>query len=189
VKTLHRPLRVWPAQRADGQQAWRPTAHLGLRCSGDAGLLDAPVDLVVSGINPNANPATMSPKRDGHAAMDMAISGLPAWRCPNSEYDKRALDDRPPGQLPSWPRPDGLPLPCGTFLNINIRTCHAEIAASRSPARVCAYRDAWCGAAIRAIALLLIGGRCRPISDPAPISGRCRRLHSVPSSGPDCTSC
>lgn len=56
VKTLNRPLRVKPATLADGSRA--------LACDGAPsdcvalalmGVIDAPIDMVVSGINPNAN--------------------------------------------------------------------------------------------------------------------------------------
>jgi 5'-nucleotidase len=150
VKTLHRPLRVWPALRADGQQALAtdgaPSDCVALAM---LGLLDAPVDLVVSGINPNANLGhDVTYSGTVTAAMEAAISGLPALAVSLDapEYDKRALDyedaARAAARLAQALTAHSLPR--GTFLNINIpHLPYAEIRGvqiTRQGLRV--YRDA-----------------------------------------------
>ena len=56
VKTMHRPLRVKPAKLADGSEALAsdgaPSDCVALALMG---VIEKPIDLVVSGINPNAN--------------------------------------------------------------------------------------------------------------------------------------
>ncbi|MFZ3070179.1 MAG: 5'/3'-nucleotidase SurE [Anaerolineaceae bacterium] len=56
VKTMHRPLRLSPTQLADGTPAWKsdgaPSDCVALAMMG---ALDQQFDVVVSGINPNAN--------------------------------------------------------------------------------------------------------------------------------------
>ena len=56
VKTMHRPLRVWEVMLADGTTAFTSDgAPSDCVAVGLLGYLDEKVDLVVSGINPNAN--------------------------------------------------------------------------------------------------------------------------------------
>ena len=56
VKTMHRPLRAYPTELADGSEAWTsdgaPSDCVALAL---LGLIESPIDLVVSGINPTAN--------------------------------------------------------------------------------------------------------------------------------------
>lgn len=78
VKTLNRPLRVKPAMLADGTRA--------LACDGAPsdcvalalmGVIDFPIDLVVSGINPNANIGhDVTYSGTVTAAMEAAIGGV-----------------------------------------------------------------------------------------------------------------
>ncbi len=56
VKTMHRPLRVWETQLSDGTPALAtdgaPSDCVALAV---LGMVEPPIDLVISGINPNAN--------------------------------------------------------------------------------------------------------------------------------------
>lgn len=79
VKTLHRPLRVNETQLADDTPALTtdgaPSDCVALAV---LGLLDEPVDIVVSGINPNANVGhDLTYSGTVTAAMEAAISGIP----------------------------------------------------------------------------------------------------------------
>jgi 5'-nucleotidase len=80
VKTLHRPLRARPTHLADGSQALAsdgaPSDCVAL---GILGLLNEPVDLVVSGINPFINVGhDLTYSGTVTAAMEAAIWGVPA---------------------------------------------------------------------------------------------------------------
>lgn len=79
VKTLHRPLRVWDTRLLDGTPALAtdgaPSDCVALV---SLGLLDEPVDLVVSGINPHANLGhDVTYSGTVTAAMEAVIAGLP----------------------------------------------------------------------------------------------------------------
>ena len=79
VKTLYRPLRVKLVRLADGTDALAsdgaPSDCVALAV---LGLLDEPVDFVVSGINPNANLGhDLTYSGTVTAAMEAAISNLP----------------------------------------------------------------------------------------------------------------
>ena len=79
VKTLHRPLRAWDTQLADGTPAMAsdgaPSDCVALAV---LGLIDDPIHLVVSGINPNANLGhDLTYSGTVTAAMEAAIWGLP----------------------------------------------------------------------------------------------------------------
>ena len=96
VKTLNRPLRVKPAQLADGSEA--------LACDGAPsdcvalalmGVVDKPVDLVVSGINPNANIGhDVTYSGTVTAAMEAVIAGVRgvAISLDAPEYGTNSLD-------------------------------------------------------------------------------------------------
>lgn len=96
VKTLHRPLRAKPACLADGTPA--------LACDGSPadcvalpllGLLEEPVNLVVSGINPNANLGyDVTYSGTVTAAMEAVIWNLPgiAVSLDAPEYHQGPLD-------------------------------------------------------------------------------------------------
>lgn len=126
VKTLHRPLRVWPARTPDGTPAMAtdgaPSDCVALAT---LGLLDAPIDLVVSGINPNANLGhDVTYSGTVTAAMEAAIAGVPglAVSLDAPEYDKSALDfghaARVAALLARTVSAQGLPR--GVLLNVNI---------------------------------------------------------------------
>lgn len=79
VKTMHRPLRVKETTLADGSQAWAsdgaPSDCVAL---GLLGFIPEKIDLVVSGINPNANIGhDVTYSGTVTAAMEAAIGGVP----------------------------------------------------------------------------------------------------------------
>jgi 5'/3'-nucleotidase len=80
VKTLHRPLRVWPTSLADGTPALTtdgaPSDCVALAL---LGLIERPIDLVISGINPFANIGhDVTYSGTVTAAMEAALAGHPA---------------------------------------------------------------------------------------------------------------
>jgi 5'-nucleotidase len=103
VKTLHRPLRAKEVQLQDGEPA--------LACDGAPsdcvalavlGLLPEKIDLVVSGINPNANLGhDLTYSGTVTAAMEAAIWGLPgiAVSLDAPEYHSGPLDYAPAAQV------------------------------------------------------------------------------------------
>src|SRR4030043_2257066 len=79
VKTMHRPLRVKETQLADGSPAWAsdgaPSDCVAL---GLLGFIPKKIDLVVSGINPNANIGhDVTYSGTVTAAMEAVIWGIP----------------------------------------------------------------------------------------------------------------
>lgn len=96
VKTLHRPLRVRPVLLADGSEALSsdgaPSDCVALALMG---VIEKPVDVVVSGINPNANLGhDVTYSGTVTAAMEAAIGGVPgvAVSLDAPEYARGALD-------------------------------------------------------------------------------------------------
>lgn len=80
VKTLSRPLRAKPVELADGSPALAsdgaPSDCVALAAMG---LVDGPIDLVVAGINPNANLGhDVTYSGTVTAAMEAVILGIPA---------------------------------------------------------------------------------------------------------------
>ena len=80
VKTLTRPLRVRSTQLADGTSALcsdgAPSDYVALALMG---VIEHPIDVVVSGINPNANIGhDVTYSGTVTAAMEAAIAGVPA---------------------------------------------------------------------------------------------------------------
>jgi 5'-nucleotidase len=80
VKTLHRPLRVWPTSLTDDIPALAtdgaPSDCVALAL---LGLVERPIDLVVSGINPYANIGhDVTYSGTVTAAMEAALAGVPA---------------------------------------------------------------------------------------------------------------
>lgn len=146
VKTLHKPLRVHDTQLADGSPA--------LACTGapsDAvalallGLLDLPVDLVVSGINPHANLGhDVTYSGTVTAAMEACIFGVPGVAV--STEHTQAIGYGPAAamaaKVAAWVLDHGLP--AGLLLNVNIPALPAGairgIKLTRQGQRV--YRDA-----------------------------------------------
>jgi len=79
VKTLHRPLRVSETELADGTSAWQsdgaPSDCVALA---QLGFIPEKIDMVVSGINPNANIGhDVTYSGTVTAAMEAAIWGIP----------------------------------------------------------------------------------------------------------------
>ncbi len=128
VKTLHRPLRVWEVRLTDGTRALTsdgaPSDCVALAL---LGLLEKPVDLVVSGINPMANLGyDVSYSGTVTAAMEAAISGVlgVAFSLHSTEgfsgspdYTASIVVARRIIQQVLAHRDD---LPTGVFLNVNI---------------------------------------------------------------------
>jgi 5'-nucleotidase len=126
VKTMHRPLRVHAATLADGTPALAsdgaPSDCVALAV---LGLVEAPVDLLVSGINPSANVGhDLTYSGTVTAAMEGAIAGItsmavsldvPAERDDPIEYQSAAQCAADlASQLLSHPPA------AGTLLNVNV---------------------------------------------------------------------
>ncbi len=80
VKTIHRPLRVKPVKLQDGTDGYTsdgaPSDCVALAL---LGFIERPIDLVVSGINPNANVGhDVTYSGTVTAAMEAVIRGIPA---------------------------------------------------------------------------------------------------------------
>jgi len=126
VKTMHRPLRVWDTRLQNGLPA-HTTDGAPSDCVALAvlGLLDHPIDFVVSGINPHANVGhDVTYSGTVTAAMEAAIARLPgvAISLDTPEGHTGAVDFRPAAQvarmLVSQVIRRGLPR--GVLLNLNI---------------------------------------------------------------------
>ncbi len=150
VKTLHRPLRVREARLSDGAPA--------LACDGAPsdcvalavmGLLEQPVDMVVSGINPNANLGhDVTYSGTVTAAMEAAITGLPALAVSlDTPYELAEPPDysaaaEAAGRVAAAVQANGLPK--GVCLNINVPYLPVSeirgFAVTRQGLRI--YRDA-----------------------------------------------
>ncbi len=126
VKTLHRPLRVWEARLADGIHALTtdgaPSDCVALAT---LGLLDRPIDLVVSGINPLPNLGhDVTYSGTVTAAMEAAIAGLPGIALSLDGGDRRPeeMDFEPAARVAEAvvrrARKNGMPE--GVFLNVNV---------------------------------------------------------------------
>jgi 5'-nucleotidase len=136
-KTMHKPLRVSPARLADGEPALAgsgsPSDCVALAL---LGLLEAPPDLVISGINTGANVGSdLTYSGTVSAAMEAVLSGVPGVAV---SIDATLPGDYGPAaafvavlaaQLLAEPagRPPRL-------LNVNVRICPVRpCAAYRSP--------------------------------------------------------
>ncbi len=150
VKTMHRPLRVRPAQLADGTPALvtdgAPSDCVALAA---LGLVEEPIDLVVSGINPNANLGhDVTYSGTVTAAMEAAIAGLAgmAISLDAPEYHSGPLDFGPAAQVARCLARVVLRqgMPSGICLNVNVPHRPLEemrgVAVTRQGLRV--YRDA-----------------------------------------------
>ena len=126
VKTLHRPLRVKETLLADGSPAFAsdgaPSDCVALAL---LGFLPEHVDLIVSGINPNANLGhDVTYSGTVTAAMEAAISGLPAVAVSldSPENFSGLLDYEPSAtvgkKVAEMVMQNGLP--ANTLLNVNI---------------------------------------------------------------------
>ena len=103
VKTMHRPLRVKETQLADGSPAWAsdgaPSDCVAL---GLLGFIPKKIDLVVSGINPNANIGhDVTYSGTVTAAMEAAIGGVPgiAFSLHAPEEVQETLDYAPAARV------------------------------------------------------------------------------------------
>ncbi len=126
VKTMHRPLRVREARLSDGTLALAadgaPSDCVALAV---LGLVEGPIDLVVSGINPHANVGhDVTYSGTVTAAMEAAISGLPAMAV-SLDTPENSQADRDYGtaaqvaaQLARQILDRGLPE--GVLLNVNV---------------------------------------------------------------------
>jgi 5'-nucleotidase len=132
VKTLSRPLRAKKVSLADGSDA--------LACDGAPsdcvalpvlGLLDKPVEMVVSGINPNANLGhDVTYSGTVTAAMEAAIWNLPgiAVSLDAPEYNSRDLNYSTAAKVGAlvaqkvWDKT----LPKNTLLNVNVPYCSMD---------------------------------------------------------------
>lgn len=126
VKTMHRPIRVRETVLADGSKAYHSDGAPS-DCVAVAllGFIKQKVDLVVSGINPNANIGNdVTYSGTVTAAMEAAIAGLPAIAVSQDspEEHKGALDystaARVTCEVAEMVMVKGLPE--GTFININV---------------------------------------------------------------------
>jgi 5'-nucleotidase len=150
VKTMHRPLRVWSTTLEDGTEALT-TDGAPSDCVAMAllGLVEKPIDLVVSGINPNANlgnDATYSGTVT--AAMEATLAGTKgiAFSLDSPDGFRAHLDYESASQivrrLLQLVKDQGFPR--GSLLNINIPYLPFEeikgVAITRQGLRV--YRDA-----------------------------------------------
>lgn len=150
VKTMHRPLRVRPTQLADGTPALvtdgAPSDCVALAA---LGLVEEPIDLVVSGINPNANLGhDVTYSGTVTAAMEAAIAGLAgmAVSLDAPEYHSGPLDFGPAARVARHLAEVVLRhgMPPGVCLNVNVPHRAFEelrgVVVTRQGLRV--YRDA-----------------------------------------------
>jgi len=127
VKTLHRPLRVKETVLEDGSKAWAsdgaPSDCVALA---QLGFIPEKIDMVVSGINPNANIGhDVTYSGTVTAAMEAAIWGIPgvAVSLDRPENHSGAIDFQAAAEaarrIVSWleEHPD---LPEDTILNVNV---------------------------------------------------------------------
>ncbi len=122
-KTMHKPLRVWPVQLADGSEALAtdgsPSDCVALAAMG---LISSPIDMVFSGINdrPNlGNDITYS--GTVAAAMEGAIAGYPAIafsiEVGNPQHWESAARA---ARYLARPLLQNGGMPAGTLLNVNV---------------------------------------------------------------------
>ena len=149
VKTLHKPLRVWDTTLKDGTPALTtdgaPSDCVALAL---LGLIQDPIDIVVSGINPNANVGhDVTYSGTVTAAMEAAIFGLPGIAT-SIDSDREhgvdiAFDTAAEITSNLVHRFTDQHLPSGVFLNINIpnklRAAINGARITRQGARI--YRD------------------------------------------------
>ena len=126
VKTMHRPLRVKPVLLADGTPALSsdgaPSDCVALAL---LGVVEKPIDLVVSGINPNANVGhDVTYSGTVTAAMEAAIGGVRgmAVSLDAQEHHKGALDYAAAARVAGFVVNRLLQntLPVNVLLNVNV---------------------------------------------------------------------
>ena len=127
VKTLHRPLRVNETTLEDGSKAWAsdgaPSDCVALA---QLGFISEKIDMVVSGINPNANIGhDVTYSGTVTAAMEAAIWGIPgvAVSLDRPENHSGAIDYKPAAEsarrIIAWLM-DQKEIPEDTVLNVNV---------------------------------------------------------------------
>ena len=126
VKTMHRPLRVTETNLADGTPA-RKTDGAPSDCIALAilGLVRDPIDIVVSGINPNANIGhDLTYSGTVTAAMEAALSGIPgiAISYDSPQRDRGVIDYGPAATVGTRlvQQIAEMDIPPDLLLNINI---------------------------------------------------------------------
>lgn len=150
AKTMHRPLRVHQTRLADGSPALAtdgsPSDCVALAV---LGLVQEPLDLVVSGINPLANVGhDLTYSGTVTAALEAGISGLPGFAC---SVDPGADQETPVDYAPAAAifrsiieQAMGRARSGGLILNINVPLAPRDqikgVAITRQGTRV--YRDA-----------------------------------------------
>ena len=149
VKTMHRPLRLSPTVLADGSSAWQsdgaPSDCVALAMMG---ALEQDFDLLVSGINPNANIGLdVTYSGTVTAAMEAAIAGLPAVAVSidgvgyDLSVDDYAVAAKIAREVAQTAVANGLP--ANTLLNLNVPYLPADqirgIAITRQGLRI--YHD------------------------------------------------
>lgn len=96
VKTMSKPLRVWETRLEDGSTAWTSDrAPSDCVAMAIMGALETKFDLVLSGINPNANVGLdVTYSGTVTAAMEGAINGIPGFAVSIDapEYHQSSLD-------------------------------------------------------------------------------------------------
>lgn len=126
VKTMHRPLRVNEVRLSNGIKALStdgaPSDCVALAL---LGLVDEPIDLVVSGINPNANLGhDVTYSGTVTAAMEAAINGVPgiAFSLDGSSFQNPSLDYSTAASIAAQivASLEGRDLRKNTVLNVNI---------------------------------------------------------------------
>lgn len=126
VKTMHRPLRVKEVTLADGSHAYAsdgaPSDCVALAL---LGLIEKKIDLVVSGINPNANIGhDVTYSGTVTAAMEAVITGVPgmAVSLDSHENHHAHIDYSPAALLARKVAQNVLRfgLPPGVLLNVNV---------------------------------------------------------------------
>lgn len=149
VKTMERPLRVRETHLADGSDAYTsdgaPSDCVALAV---LGVLDEKYDLVVSGINPNANIGhDVTYSGTVTAAMEAVISGIPGIAVSlNSppEHGERDYGPAARAALRVAEKIVSQPLPEGVLLNVNVPYLYDDefkgFMVTRQGLRV--YRDA-----------------------------------------------
>lgn len=145
VKTMHKPLRVDPVVLADGTSAFAtdgaPSDAVALAL---LGLVESPIDLVVSGINLGANLGhDVTYSGTVTAAMEAAIAGVPAVAVSLAARDcvDFSVASRFAAHLARQVLKYGLP--SNVFLNVNVPSLPAEeirgVLVTRMGLRI--YRD------------------------------------------------
>ncbi len=122
-KTLHKPLRVWPVTLDDGSQALTtdggPSDSVALALMG---VIEQPIDLVISGINTRPNLGDdITYSGTVAAAMEGAIFGIPSMAISQEEGDPRYWETaaRAAVVIARKMLANG-GMPKGTLLNVNV---------------------------------------------------------------------